>query len=201
MPRTLGCLFSEPSYISIGDPYTGPASTGVAGSVTTREEAKINFFPSRVCWGVRTTYHPSVRILCIVPLVKIHRSHAQIHRPHAHRLSATTNTRDCILVQQLLDCLASMHRHGGLSHAWFTRRLRGAAKSFRPARDCQLYGILLSHPRHQRAGKPAQLARGHASVTHDGATCCCLRLLNAKLIEFVSQNIHLDVGRQFQLSN
>ena len=62
MPRrtsTIGCLFSEPSYISIGDPYTHGRMSGVAGSVTTREEAKINFFPSRACWGVRRFASPA----------------------------------------------------------------------------------------------------------------------------------------------
>jgi hypothetical protein len=51
-------VFSETSYVSIGDPYldgrtaSGPAS-GVVGSVTNRTgESKASFFPPRLCWGV-----------------------------------------------------------------------------------------------------------------------------------------------------
>jgi hypothetical protein len=53
--RTLGCLFSEPGYVSIGDPYgvvaPGGAKIGVLGASNVREEAGIKLFPARKCWG------------------------------------------------------------------------------------------------------------------------------------------------------
>eukprot|EP01043_Picozoa_sp_COSAG02_P060425 COSAG02_NODE_7893_length_2802_cov_3.225305_3_plen_218_part_00 len=56
-------LFSEPSYTTIGDPYTdgrsvaGPPA-GVIGSVTCASENKSTFFPPRLCWGVRIPSAP-----------------------------------------------------------------------------------------------------------------------------------------------
>ena len=56
-------LFSEPSYTTIGDPYTdgrsvaGPPA-GVIGSVTCASENKSTFFPPRLCWGVRIPWAP-----------------------------------------------------------------------------------------------------------------------------------------------
>ena len=60
-------LFSEPTYNSIGDPYTdgrsvaGPPA-GVIGSVTCMTENKSSFFPPRLCWGVRAAQPPLARL-------------------------------------------------------------------------------------------------------------------------------------------
>jgi hypothetical protein len=57
-------LFSEPTYTTIGDPYTdgrsvaGPPA-GVIGSVTCASENKSTFFPPRLCWGVRLPPPPT----------------------------------------------------------------------------------------------------------------------------------------------
>jgi hypothetical protein len=76
-------LFSEPSYTTIGDPYTdgrsvaGPPA-GVIGSVTCKSENKSTFFPPRLCWGVRAFLFvaPSSRRPCLSSLQLRPTSHA-----------------------------------------------------------------------------------------------------------------------------